>query len=111
MQGLALNFSVCYYEMLKNPQKACDLAKKAFDDAIESPSFQTLADSSYRDTTLIMQLLRDNLTFWISGWLFVILSPTFEKYFVCHGQILKKTNNQMWKNPNLTLVSLVIVIV
>merc|ERR1712130_1078100 len=29
--GLALNFSVCYYEILKEPEKACDLAKKSFD--------------------------------------------------------------------------------
>merc|ERR1711878_9236 len=33
--GLALNFSVCYYEILKEPEKACDLAKKSFDAAIE----------------------------------------------------------------------------
>jgi len=33
--GLALNFSVCYYEILKQPEKACELAKKSFDAAIE----------------------------------------------------------------------------
>jgi len=32
--GLALNFSVFYYEVLNNPTKACELAKEAFDDAI-----------------------------------------------------------------------------
>jgi len=60
--GLALNFSVCYYEILKEPQKACELAKKSFDDAIEK--LDTLNDASYKDSTLIMQLLRDNLTLW-----------------------------------------------
>jgi len=62
--GLALNFSVCYYEILKQPEKACELAKKSFDAAIEK--LDTLNDSSYKDSTLIMQLLRDNLTLWTS---------------------------------------------
>jgi len=63
--GLALNFSVCYYEILKKPQKACDLAKKSFDAAIEK--LDELNDASYKDSTLIMQLLRDNLTLWTSN--------------------------------------------
>merc|ERR1712190_518469 len=62
--GLALNFSVCYYEILKQPEEACDLAKKSFDAAIEK--LDTLNDASYKDSTLIMQLLRDNLTLWTS---------------------------------------------
>merc|ERR1711936_318082 len=32
--GLALNFSVFYYEILNSPDRACRLAKAAFDDAI-----------------------------------------------------------------------------
>jgi hypothetical protein len=62
--GLALNWSVCKYEILHQKKEACDLAKKAFDDAIEK--LDTLADSQYKDATLIMQLLRDNLTLWTS---------------------------------------------
>jgi hypothetical protein len=30
--GLALNFSVCHYEILGNPKEACELAKKSFDE-------------------------------------------------------------------------------
>jgi len=60
--GLALNYSVCHYEILNQPKEACTLAKKAFDEAIEK--LDALNDSSYRDSTLIMQLLRDNLTIW-----------------------------------------------
>jgi len=62
--GLALNFSVCYYEILKKPDKACQLAKEAFDAAIEK--LDKLSDTTYKDSTLIMQLLRDNLTLWSS---------------------------------------------
>ena len=62
--GLALNYSVCHYEILKQPEKACELAKKSFDAAIEK--LDTLNDASYKDSTLIMQLLRDNLTLWTS---------------------------------------------
>ncbi|KAL5273541.1 YWHAE family protein [Megaselia abdita] len=62
--GLALNFSVFYYEILNSPDRACRLAKAAFDDAIAE--LDTLSEESYKDSTLIMQLLRDNLTLWTS---------------------------------------------
>uniref|UniRef100_A0A8D3CM70 Tyrosine 3-monooxygenase/tryptophan 5-monooxygenase activation protein, beta polypeptide a n=1 Tax=Scophthalmus maximus TaxID=52904 RepID=A0A8D3CM70_SCOMX len=58
--GLALNFSVFYYEILNSPEQACALAKQAFDEAIAE--LDTLNEDSYKDSTLIMQLLRDNLT-------------------------------------------------
>uniref|UniRef100_UPI00398E5BCB 14-3-3 protein theta-like n=1 Tax=Pristiophorus japonicus TaxID=55135 RepID=UPI00398E5BCB len=60
--GLALNFSVFYYEILNSPECACKLARKAFDQAIHD--LDILQDDSYKDSTLIMQLLRDNLTLW-----------------------------------------------
>lgn len=62
--GLALNFSVFYYEILNSPDRACSLAKQAFDEAISE--LDTLGEESYKDSTLIMQLLRDNLTLWTS---------------------------------------------
>merc|ERR1711868_150240 len=62
--GLALNYSVFLYEVQAKNQEACDLAKAAFDDAIAE--LDTLDEESYKDSTLIMQLLRDNLTLWTS---------------------------------------------
>lgn len=64
--GLALNFSVFYYEILNSPERACGLAKCAFDDAITA--LDQLKEDSYKDSTLIMQLLRDNLTLWTSDY-------------------------------------------
>jgi len=62
--GLALNYSVFLYEVQTKTQEACELAKQAFDDAIAE--LDTLDEESYKDSTLIMQLLRDNLTLWTS---------------------------------------------
>ncbi|XP_052196926.1 14-3-3-like protein D [Diospyros lotus] len=62
--GLALNYSVFYYEILNASEKACGMAKQAFEEAIAE--LDTLGEESYKDSTLIMQLLRDNLTLWTS---------------------------------------------
>jgi len=63
--GLSLNKSVFYYELLGNSEEACRIAKTAFDSAIAE--LDELKEDSYKDSTLIMQLLRDNLTLWKSG--------------------------------------------
>jgi len=63
--GLALNYSVCLYEILKEGKNACDLAKTAFDQAIAK--LDRVDEASYKDSTLIMQLIRDNLTLWTSS--------------------------------------------
>ena len=62
--GLALNFSVFYYEIMEKQELACKLAKDAFDDAIAQ--LDNLKEDQYKDATLIMQLIRDNLTLWTS---------------------------------------------
>merc|ERR1711953_992056 len=62
--GLALNYSVFQYEVLSNPEEACKMARTAFEDAIAE--LDNVSEDSYKDSTLIMQLLRDNLTLWTS---------------------------------------------
>jgi len=63
--GLALNFSVFYYEIMNDKDKACEMAKKYFDAAI--PLIEKLTGDEYKDTTLILQLLRDNLSLWTAS--------------------------------------------
>merc|ERR1712241_390410 len=63
--GLALNYSVFMYEVLSQPDQACTMARTAFEDAIAE--LDNVAEDSYKDSTLIMQLLRDNLTLWTSA--------------------------------------------
>eukprot|EP01062_Namystynia_karyoxenos_P008839 TRINITY_DN13116_c0_g2_i1.p1 TRINITY_DN13116_c0_g2~~TRINITY_DN13116_c0_g2_i1.p1 ORF type:complete len:276 (+),score=123.36 TRINITY_DN13116_c0_g2_i1:86-829(+) len=60
--GLVLNAAVFYYEIVRQPDKGIDLAKKAFDSAVTE--LESLDEDSYKESTLIMQLLRDNLTLW-----------------------------------------------
>ncbi|KAF4083910.1 hypothetical protein AMELA_G00122760 [Ameiurus melas] len=62
--GLALNFSVFYYEILGSPEKACNLAKEVLEKA--SAEVNSLNEESFKDSTIIIQLLRDNLSLWTS---------------------------------------------
>nr|XP_026696725.1 14-3-3 protein gamma-like [Ciona intestinalis] len=60
--GLALNYSVFYYEILSDSKQALLIAQTAFDEAVKN--MDDLPSSTYKDSTLIMQLLRDNITLW-----------------------------------------------
>lgn len=60
--GLALSYSVFYYEIVEDPEIACKLAKNAFDSAIGE--LDTTEERDERDSAPIMQLLRDNFIFW-----------------------------------------------
>jgi len=60
--GLALNYSVFMYEILEKQEEASNMAKDAFDTAIQK--LDELSEDQYRDSTLIMQLLKDNKELW-----------------------------------------------
>mmetsp|Transcript_39965 Transcript_39965/g.39544 ORF Transcript_39965/g.39544 Transcript_39965/m.39544 type:complete len:117 (-) Transcript_39965:18-368(-) len=60
--GLALNFSVFYFEIMGKPKEACDLAKETFENAINA--IDDMKEDDYKDAAMILQLLKDNITLW-----------------------------------------------
>jgi 14-3-3 protein epsilon len=62
--GLALNFSVFYYEVLSNSEKAREIAKEILDESRKSLEGVDEEDENYRDTFSIINLLQENLTMW-----------------------------------------------
>jgi 14-3-3 protein epsilon len=60
--GLALSYATWYTDILQDPVRGCSVAKKAFDDALAM--LDSLDEEGYKESTLIMQLLRDNIVLW-----------------------------------------------
>ncbi|CDW76128.1 dna damage checkpoint protein rad24 [Stylonychia lemnae] len=58
----ALNYSVFMFDNLKQPAKAVELAKSAFDMALFD--LETVEEEMIQETLRVMQLLRDNVTLW-----------------------------------------------
>jgi len=64
--GLALNFSVYYYEIMNDHKKAIEIAKVAVEKADkELPNIDEDADEN-RDTVSIYNLLKENLDMWVN---------------------------------------------
>merc|ERR1712187_998371 len=60
--GLALNFSVFHYEVMKNHEAACKLADEALQNALDK--IDELEEDDFRDAKSIIELLEENLTLW-----------------------------------------------
>ena len=60
--GLALNYSVFFYEIKGLKEEACIIAKNAFDESMKV--LDDLEKSKPKDTILIIQLLKENLILW-----------------------------------------------
>ena len=60
--GLALNFSVFYYEVMNDHKKACDLGEKALTEALEK--IDDVDEETFRDAKSIIELLKENLSLW-----------------------------------------------
>ena len=60
--GLALNFSVFYYEVMQDNKQACKLAEEALQDAMAK--IDEVDEETFRDAKSIIELLKENLTLW-----------------------------------------------
>jgi hypothetical protein len=60
--GLALNYSVFYYEVMNNHKVACELGEKALSDALEK--IDEVDEETFRDAKSIIELLKENLSLW-----------------------------------------------
>mmetsp|Transcript_48601 Transcript_48601/g.122645 ORF Transcript_48601/g.122645 Transcript_48601/m.122645 type:complete len:253 (-) Transcript_48601:132-890(-) len=63
--GLALNYSVFFNEVMKDPAQAMELARKTCESG--NAGLPALSEEEQRDSSQILQLLTDNLQLWQSG--------------------------------------------
>jgi 14-3-3 protein epsilon len=64
--GLALNFSVFYYEVCSDQDTACKIAKETLDEARKELVNVDEDDEEHKDAFSIINLLQENLNMWIS---------------------------------------------
>jgi 14-3-3 protein epsilon len=62
--GLALNYSVFYYEVFNDHSKACDIARETLDLAKKELAGVDEDDEEYKDAYSIINLLQENLSMW-----------------------------------------------
>lgn len=62
--GLALNFSVFYYEVLNKQDKACSIAKETLEVAKQELANVDEEEDEYKDAFSIINLLQENLNMW-----------------------------------------------
>ena len=60
--GLALNFSVFYFEVMGDHKKACELGEHALQSALEK--IDDCDEETFRDAKSIIELLKENLSLW-----------------------------------------------
>ena len=60
--GLALNFSVFYFEVMNDHKKACELGETALQNALEK--IDECDEETFRDAKSIIELLKENLSLW-----------------------------------------------
>eukprot|EP00475_Leptophrys_vorax_P012499 TRINITY_DN1893_c0_g2_i1.p1 TRINITY_DN1893_c0_g2~~TRINITY_DN1893_c0_g2_i1.p1 ORF type:complete len:104 (+),score=26.09 TRINITY_DN1893_c0_g2_i1:614-925(+) len=65
----ALSLSMYKHELQGEMQEALDIASRAFKRALDvlTTDGYSLPEDKYKEVTLLMQLLRDNMTMWSQG--------------------------------------------
>ena len=61
---MALNYAIFLYEVKKDKKGGFDLAQNTFKENMKF--YNDLEQPKYRDTLLIIQLLKENIIFWNS---------------------------------------------
>jgi len=64
--GLALNFSVFYFEVMNDQKMACDIARETLDLAKKELINIDEEDEEHKDAFSIINLLQENLNMWTS---------------------------------------------
>jgi len=62
--GLALNYSVFYYEVISDQETACNIAKETLDQVKSNLANIDEEDEEYKDAFSIINLLQENLNMW-----------------------------------------------
>ena len=62
--SVVLNYAIFLYEIKKDKKNGFDIAQKTFRESMKF--FDDLEKPKYRDTLLIIQLLKENIIFWNS---------------------------------------------
>lgn len=60
--GLALNHAVFLYEVMRSPTESVRVGRKAYEDSVRE--IDNMGEETIKDSILVMQLIRDNLTLW-----------------------------------------------
>lgn len=106
--GLALNFSVFYYEILNSPDKACQLAKQVYDQRTNCYfSSDFLGKRAWWRWWLVMVHSGDNSYFtWMTHSVNFCLLPSYKVRYlllVCYFEMRHRFRNdclEIWHNYN-----------
>ena len=84
--GVALNFSVYFHDVRGSPDRACHLAKHAFDEAVGA--MHATPEHTFRDSLMILHLLRDDIILWSAE---MLQDGTYRRSLIPRGDHLNRS--------------------